>query len=95
MVEFEVSKGTYIRSLANSIGEELGCGAFVNALERTAIGDVNLDECYSLEEFEKAFAEGEYRVLDAAELLGFPIVEADEKMMKRVNNGNSLRNNSE
>ena len=73
----------------------MGCGAFVSALERTAIGDVNLDECYSLDEFEAAFAEGEYRVLDAAELLGFPIVEADEKMMKRVKNGNSLCNNSE
>lgn len=64
-------------------------------LERFAIGDITLGECYSLDEFEAAFAKGEYRVLDAAELLGFPIVEADEKMMKRVKNGNSLRNNSE
>ena len=95
MFRVTVSKGTYIRSLVNDIGEDLGCGAFVKMLERFAIGDITLGECYELDEFEKAFAEGDYRVLDAADLLGFPIVEADEKMMKRVNNGNSLRNNSE
>ena len=95
MFRVTVSKGTYIRSLVNDIGEDLGCGAFVKMLERVAIGEITFDESYELDEFEKAFAEGEYRVLDAAELLGFPIVEADEKMMKRVKNGNSLRNNSE
>lgn len=95
MFRVTVSKGTYIRSLVNDIGKDLGCGAFVRMLERTAIGDVNFSDCYTLEEFEAAFKDGSYKVLDAAELLGFPIVEADEKMMKRVKNGNSLRNNSE
>ncbi|MEO8588001.1 MAG: tRNA pseudouridine(55) synthase TruB [Flavobacteriales bacterium] len=39
-VDFEVhvSKGTYIRSLANDIGQVLGCGAHLSALRRTAIG---------------------------------------------------------
>ena len=94
MFRVTVSKGTYIRSLVNDIGEDLGCGAFVKMLERFAIGDITLGECYELDEFEKTFAEGEYRVLDAAELLGFPIVEADDQLSKRVANGNSIRNDS-
>lgn len=95
MFSISVSKGTYIRSLVNDIGEDLGCGAFVRMLERTAIGDVTFSDCYTLEEFEAAFAEGNYRVLDAADLLGFPVVEADEKILKRIKNGNSLRNNAQ
>ncbi len=36
------STGTYIRSLANDIGERLGCGAYLTNLKRTAIGPYNL-----------------------------------------------------
>lgn len=44
-VDFEVhvSKGTYIRSLANDIGELLGCGAHLSALRRTAIGPYRVE----------------------------------------------------
>lgn len=44
------SKGTYIRSLANDIGDKLGCGAHLNALVRTRIGNFHLDDAFSLEE---------------------------------------------
>lgn len=45
-VDFEVhvSKGTYIRSLANDIGQVLGCGAYLSALRRTAIGPYTVEE---------------------------------------------------
>lgn len=39
------SKGTYIRSLAHEIGEELGCGAHLSGLQRTRSGSYTLDEC--------------------------------------------------
>ena len=44
-VDFEVhvSKGTYIRSLANDIGQVLGCGAHLSALRRTAIGPYRIE----------------------------------------------------
>ena len=45
------SKGTYIRALARDIGEALGSGAHLIALERTRIGDVKLEDCVSPEEF--------------------------------------------
>ena len=46
------SKGTYIRSFARDLGKVTGCGAHLSALRRTASGAFNLDECWSVEEFE-------------------------------------------
>lgn len=47
------SKGTYIRALARDIGEALGSGAHLTALRRTRIGDVKVEECLSVEQFEE------------------------------------------
>ncbi|MDO4393433.1 MAG: tRNA pseudouridine(55) synthase TruB [Bacillota bacterium] len=41
--EMTVSKGTYIRTICNDIGEKLGCGAAMSYLKRTAVGIFNLD----------------------------------------------------
>src|SRR5229473_6219250 len=35
----ECSSGTYVRSLAHEMGEKLGCGAHIEAIERTAVGE--------------------------------------------------------
>jgi len=45
------STGTYIRSLANDIGELLGCGAYLSSLCRTRIGEFDLAGAMSIEEF--------------------------------------------
>ena len=39
------SKGTYIRSLAHDMGEELGCGAHLTQLQRTRSGQYSLERC--------------------------------------------------
>src|SRR5450432_1370933 len=46
VIDFRVvcSTGTYIRSLANDVGEELGCGAYLSSLCRTRIGRYTLHE---------------------------------------------------
>lgn len=44
------SSGTYIRSIANDFGNRLGCGGFLQALRRTAIGDHRIEEAYTIEE---------------------------------------------
>ncbi|SHH45899.1 tRNA pseudouridine synthase B [Chryseobacterium oranimense] len=49
------SKGTYIRSLAHDIGQELGVGAYLTQLRRTKIGD------YTIENATADFLENEYR----------------------------------
>jgi tRNA pseudouridine55 synthase len=46
----DVSSGTYIRSLAVDIGENLGTGAYLSALKRTIVGNYSLDEAFDLED---------------------------------------------
>jgi len=45
------SKGFYVRSLARDFGKALGCGAYLNSLERTAIGDYRIEQAETVEEF--------------------------------------------
>ena len=54
-VDFKVicSKGTYIRSLANDYGKALNSGAHLSALRRTRIGEFNIEQAVSIEDFEK------------------------------------------
>ncbi len=56
-IEFRVivSKGTYIRSLAFDFGKRLESGAYLSSLRRTKIGDFNVDNAISPEEFEERF----------------------------------------
>lgn len=44
-------KGTYIRSLARDIGEALDSAAYLTSLCRTRVGDVQLAQCITLEQF--------------------------------------------
>ena len=55
LVEFKVvcSKGTYVRSLVNDIGAELGCGAYLKELKRTRIGEYTLQESLSLDDLQR------------------------------------------
>ncbi len=48
------SKGTYIRSLAVDIGEELGCGATLSQLRRTSTGGFDISRCATLEQIRQA-----------------------------------------
>jgi tRNA pseudouridine55 synthase len=41
------SKGTYIRSLAHDIGQELGIGAYLTQLRRTKIGEYSIENATS------------------------------------------------
>ncbi len=46
------SKGTYVRTLAEDIGEALGCGAHLTGLRRSGIGDFNLADARTLPQLE-------------------------------------------
>ena len=54
-VDFRIvcSKGTYIRSIARDFGTKLGCGAFLEELRRTAIGDFRVENALDLYDFEQ------------------------------------------
>jgi tRNA pseudouridine55 synthase len=47
-IRVHCSKGTYIRTLAEDIGEYLGCGAHLTALRRTRVGLLTIDGAYTL-----------------------------------------------
>ena len=48
-IKVNCSSGTYIRSLANDIGEKLGCGGYVEELRRTKIGNFRVEKAQKLE----------------------------------------------
>ncbi len=48
------SSGTYIRSLGHDLGEALGCGGYLTALRRTAVGDFTLDQAVALDQLSAA-----------------------------------------
>lgn len=50
VLEVRCSAGTYIRRLASDIGERLGCGAYLIALRRTAVGGMSVDDAVAPEE---------------------------------------------
>jgi len=51
-VRIVCSKGTYVRALARDIGIALNSGAHLTQLQRTRIGDITLDQCLIIEDFE-------------------------------------------
>jgi len=60
IVEFEVrcGSGTYVRSLAHTLGEMLGCGAHLAGLRRLSAGELSLARAFSVEHLEELIKEG-------------------------------------
>lgn len=92
-VEVVCSAGTYIRSLAADIGEKLGCGAILTALERTAANGFTLAHSRTLEQLEALTAQGQLQaVLLSVEqaLMEYPCLAVSEAQAKRFQNGGAL-----
>ncbi len=54
----ECSKGTYIRTLCEDIGNRLGCGACMQSLKRTRVGSFSIDNSYTLSQIEQMVQAG-------------------------------------
>jgi tRNA pseudouridine55 synthase len=52
-------KGTYIRSIANDLGEALGCGAVMKSLVRLRVGPFTIEEALTLEQLEESCRRGD------------------------------------
>ncbi len=91
--EFSVSKGTYIRTLAEDIGNALGCGATLFSLERTVCGEFNkensvtLETLISLSEKSDTDAIMQYLIPTEASFYHLPIVRLSEFYSKLCKNG--------
>ena len=58
-IDVTCSAGTYIRSLARDIGEDLGCGAHLAALRRESAGPFRVEQAVSLQALERLAAAGD------------------------------------
>lgn len=62
-MEVDCSKGTYIRTLAEDIGNALGCGACLDSLERTVCGVYRAADAVTVETLEKHYQDGDTTAL--------------------------------
>jgi tRNA pseudouridine55 synthase len=91
--DVDCSRGTYIRSLASDLGEQLGCGGHLLALTRTACSGFTQEQAVSLETLEqlcRAQAWTEKLTTPAEALRHFPAVTVDGKSLTAVQHGHSL-----
>ncbi len=84
-----VSKGTYVRSLIRDIALKLNTVGVMNNLQRTKHGNYTIDECVTLEQFKN----NNYEIKSIMSALNeFYKVVVDEKLEKRIKNGQILNN---
>jgi len=87
------SKGTYIRTLCEDVGKELGCGAAMGELLRRASGEFKLDDAIKIDEI-KALADegrvGDYVIAPEEFFKDCPKVCAKEEAYKFIRNGNKF-----
>lgn len=84
------SKGTYIRTLCEDIGEALGCLGCMEALRRTQAGEYRLEDAVALEDLlESSTPESCLRGMDTM-FAQYPAVKLTANQEKRCRNGNSF-----
>ena len=94
ILDIRCSKGTYIRTLCQDIGDALGCGGCMAALRRLEAGAFTVEEAHSLEEIAQAASEGraESLLLPTDTLfLGVPAETVGAAAEKKIRNGNTFR----
>ena len=94
VVDVHCSSGTYVRSLANDLGEILGCGAYLVGLRRTKSGRFSLRDSIPLRRLQEAFRDGSWYqyLIPAAEALGdWPAVELDPDEVQQVRHGHRAK----
>jgi tRNA pseudouridine55 synthase len=91
-IEVCVSKGTYIRTLAQDIGERLGCGAHLAALRRTQVGSLALGDAVTLSDLEALDATERDRRLAPLDTLihTLPVLNLPDELARRFTQGQRI-----
>jgi len=95
-ISLKCSKGTYVRTLAEDIGRELGCGAHLSALCRTETGSFSIDQAVSMAQLE-ALAESGFENLDTVilpmeqALSDWPVVDLSENSAFYISQGQAVQ----
>ena len=93
VVDVYCSSGTYVRSLANDLGNQLGCGAHLIGLRRTKSGKFTLRDAVPLRRLQEAFVAGTWykNLIPAAEALAdWPMVELDGDQVELIRHGHRV-----
>ncbi len=94
VIDVECSKGTYIRTLIDDIGQSLGCGAVMTKLVRTKAMGFGIDDCVTLDELQKRHdSDGNFDdiLLSIDKMLSsYPEVVVSFAQAKRFSNGGAL-----
>jgi tRNA pseudouridine55 synthase len=93
VVDIHCSSGTYVRSLANDMGNALGCGAYLVGLRRTKNGRFSLRDATPLRKLQESFRAGNWYqyLIPAAEALGdWPAIELDPDAVEDVKHGHRI-----
>ena len=94
VIDVHCSSGTYVRSLANDLGEKLGCGAYLVGLRRTKSGRFTLRDATPLRKLQEAFNAGNWYqyLIPAAEALGdWPAIELSPDEVEGVRHGHRVK----
>lgn len=91
-IEVSCSKGTYIRTLIDDIGKELGCGAVMTKLQRTMANGIDIKDCLTLEELTALCDEGKQQesIHSVDKLLPYDIIRVTDNQARRFSNGGEL-----
>lgn len=90
VVDVYCSSGTYVRSLAHDLGEELGCGAHLIGLRRTKSGRFTLRDAIPLQKLREALDQGswyQYLIPAAEALSDWPSIDLDLEQIEAVRHG--------
>ena len=88
-IDVKCSKGTYIRTLGNDIGEKLGCGAVMTKLVRTQSSIFGIESSVKLEDL--TFENYSKYVIPADELFDCEKITVTGEVLSKVLNGNAIK----
>jgi tRNA pseudouridine55 synthase len=93
VIDVYCSSGTYVRSLAHDLGEELGCGAHLVGLRRTKSGRFTLRDAVPLRKLREAFDNGnwyQYLIPAAEALSDWPAVDLTPDEVDSIRHGHRI-----
>ncbi len=102
-LDIHVSKGTYIRTIVDDLGELLGCGAHVANLRRSAVGNYPTEKMVTLEQLETLVEQANEQEIAPSELLdplllpmttacdGIPPIFIDDMSANFLRHGNPVQ----
>jgi len=93
VIDVHCSSGTYVRSLANDLGNMLGCGGYLVGLRRTKSGRFSLRDATPLRKLQETFRAGnwsQYLIPAAEALADWPAIELEPEQVDAIKHGHRV-----